>query len=333
MFTDITSDYLLKPIMPWINDDQVTEIVLNRPGSIFVERLDRFQQYAIPEFDEKYLNQLFRLIANENHQELNSNNPLMSGILRNGSRIQLVVPPVSCSFAFAIRIKRECQMDLETLHRNGYFDNACMFSIDGESGLEQVEKALLSAYKAGEWQKFVQLALKSRKNIVISGATSSGKTTFMNACLNELPEQERLVILEDTYEIDVKHHNVLKLLAYKNQKEGLNISMQDLLQCSLRLRPDRIIVGEVRGRELLDYIAASLTGHRGAITTIHAENPQIAFIRMCQMYKLNVLPAMSDSDIYNELKQAVDIIFQLKYNQLGRYLHSVYLKIESHSSK
>lgn len=100
--------------------------------------------------------------------------------------------------------------------------------------------------------------------------------------------------------------------------------MQDLVQCSLRLRLDRIVVGEVRGKELLDYISASLTGYSGAVTSIHAENPQIAFVRMCQMYKLNTLPAMTDQDIYQEIKQAVDIIFQLSRTSRGRHLESVY---------
>lgn len=329
MLIDITSSYLLKPIERWMNDDCVSEIILNTPKVIFVERLNHFERIPLPEFDEKRLFQLFRLIANENQQELNTRTPILSGVLQNGSRIQLIIPPVSPNPVFSIRLKRTQQRSLMDLSKEGYFNAAQPFSLhrNRSQTLDISNKELVCYYRNQEWAQFIALALVQRKNIVISGATSSGKTTFLNACLNAIPAQERLVILEDTPEIQVRHNNSLRLLAYKGQKSLTNVTMQDLVQCSLRLRPDRIIVGEVRGKELLDYVGASLTGHCGSITTIHAENPKIAFIRMCQMYKLNALPAMTDEDIYKEMKEAVDIIFQLKRTPSGRCLDSVYFKM------
>lgn len=327
--SEISSDTLLKPIQSWLLDERVTEIVLNKPKEIFVESSGHFVKHKITEFNSKRLGQIFRLIANENRQELSFEKPLLSGILKNGMRVQLVMPPVSKNYSFAIRKKRQYNLDMTHLSEQGYFNRARAFIEKPQSYgvLDERETQLQSLYRRGRWEEFTKLAIQMGKNMVISGATSSGKTTFLNACLNEIPETERLVILEDTAEVSVPHKNSLRLLANKSDQGISKVSMQELVQCSLRLRPDRIIVGEVRGKELLDFVAASLTGHRGAITTIHAENPQIAFVRMCQMYKLNTLPAMTDEDIYREIKQAVDIIFQLKNSEQGRILQSVYYRL------
>lgn len=310
--------------MPWLNDDAVSEIVLNHPKIIFVDKNNRFYRYELPEFDSQRLRQIFRLIANENHQELSEKKPILSAVLPNGMRVQLIMPPVSMHYAFAIRKKREMHFSLDALKSQDYFKHTDAFSLTDQPYSSKNLK-LQNLYRQKQWHDFTKLALKMGKNIVISGATSSGKTTFLNACLSELPLSERLILLEDTPEITVPHENSLRLVASKGEQGVSQVTMQDLLQCSLRLRPDRIIVGEVRGKELLEYVGACLTGHRGSITTIHAENPKIALMRMCQMYKLNALPAMTDQDIYNEIQQAVDIIFQLKQNETDRHLESVCL--------
>jgi type IV secretion system protein VirB11 len=165
-----------------------------------------------------------------------------------------------------------------------------------------------------------------KKTIVISGGTSSGKTTFLNACLRQISLDERLVILEDTREIDTPHPNQLQLLASKGEQGVAKVTMQDLVQASLRLRPDRIIVGEIRGREILDFLAAASTGHDGSMTSIHANNPEIAFMRMAQMYKLNNVPSMTDDDIYRELKAVIDVIVQLEKAAEGRQVQSIFYR-------
>ncbi len=118
----------------------------------------------------------------------------------------------------------------------------------------------------------------------------------------------------------------MQLLASKHAQGSAKINMQDLVQCCLRLRPDRIIMGEIRGREILDFISACSTGHEGSLTTIHANSPRIAFMRMTQMYKLNNVPAMSDEDILRELKEVIDIIIQVEKTADGRIAKSIYYK-------
>ncbi len=133
-------------------------------------------------------------------------------------------------------------------------------------------------------------------------------------------------MLEDTREIETPHENQVQLLATKGEQGLAKISMQDLVQCSLRLRPDRIIMGEIRGKEILDFVSACSTGHEGSLTTIHANNPRIAFMRMTQLYKLNHLPAMTDDDILRELKEVIDIIVQVGKTKNGRQVNSIYYK-------
>ena len=169
-------------------------------------------------------------------------------------------------------------------------------------------------------------AIKARKTIVISGGTSSGKTTYLNACLNEIDHADRLCILEDTREIITPHKNKVLLLAAKGEQDIAKVSMQTLVQCCLRLRPDRIIMGEIRGQEILDFVAASSTGHEGSVTTIHASTPKLAFIRMTQLYKQNNVPSMTESDILNELHAVVDVVIQLGKQGAQRKAQSLYYK-------
>lgn len=118
----------------------------------------------------------------------------------------------------------------------------------------------------------------------------------------------------------------MNLLATKDDQGLSKITMQDLVQASLRLRPDRIIMGEIRGREILDFVSACSTGHEGSMTTIHANNPRIAFMRMTQMYKLNNVPSMRDEDIMRELKEVIDIVIQLNKTKQGRVASHIYYK-------
>ncbi len=171
-----------------------------------------------------------------------------------------------------------------------------------------------------KWKKFIENAIQFKKNIIISGGTSTGKTTFLNTCLNQINKNERIITIEDSREVLTHHPNQVNLIS------SSDISMQDLLQTSLRLRPDRIIVGEIRGKEVLNFLSACSTGHSGSITSLHATNPRVAFMRMSQMYKLNNVPSMSEEDINKELHEVVDVIIQLKKDSTGRCIESIYFK-------
>lgn len=192
--------------------------------------------------------------------------------------------------------------------------------------LRNDDSKLQFLYNHREWHAFLQEAIQAKKNIVISGGTSSGKTTFLNALISEIPLDERIITLEDTREVSIPHQNHVSLLASKGGQGASKISMQDLLQSSLRLRPDRIIMGEIRGAEIMDFVNSCSTGHEGSMTSIHANNPKIAIMRMTQMYKLNNVPSMRDKDILQELNEVIDIIIQVGKTPRGREMLHCYYK-------
>ncbi|HDO8337945.1 TPA: P-type DNA transfer ATPase VirB11, partial [Legionella pneumophila] len=209
----------------------------------------------------------------------------------------------------------------------GFFSSARGVGIKEHSECLDKSDELLELYDTKNWQEFIRQAIVSKKNIIISGGTSSGKTTFLNSCVGQIPLHERLITLEDTYEMDVPHTNIVRLKALKQVGEQTQkITMQDLVQATLRLRPDRIIMGEIRGRELFDFVSACSTGHSGALATIHANNPKVAFMRMAQLYKLNQVAGMDEADIYKVLHEVIDVIVQLQKTPDGRRLVEVYYK-------
>ncbi len=322
------SEGLLAPLLPWFLDAEVSEIMLNRPKEIIIEKQGRMKKVDLPELNENMLNNLFQLIANENNQEISEKKPLLSGSLLDGSRIQLVKSPTSQYDAFSIRRQVVKNFGLNDYKKSNFYQKAKAFDINTQSydALPDSEKELITLFYLKNWDEFIKRAILFRKNIVISGGTSSGKTTYLNACLSEIDLNDRVIILEDTREINIAHHNKLNLLVTQNDQGLSKVSMQDLVQCTLRLRPDRIIMGEIRGREIMDFVSASSTGHEGSMTTIHANNPKIAFMRMTQMYKLNNVPSMSDADIMQELKEVIDIIIQINKTTKGRLAHSIYYK-------
>ncbi|MBB71491.1 MAG: P-type DNA transfer ATPase VirB11 [Legionellales bacterium] len=322
------SQGLLAPLSHWLRDSEVSEIMLNCPGEIIIEKQGRMQTIEVPVMTAERCRNLFQLIANENQQVIGDATPLLSGSLLDGSRIQLVLPPVSRYPTFAIRRRSIKHMSLVDYEQKDFYRSvkgASLASVSGDELSEQ-DRTLLRYYKAKQWGGFIRGAIIARKNIVISGGTSSGKTTFLNACLREIGEESRLLLLEDTREIDITHPNQVSLLAIKGEQGLARVTMQDLVQCSLRLRPDRLIMGEIRGKEILDFIAACATGHEGAMTTIHASSPAMAMMRMVQLYKLNNVPAMTDSDIRNELNHVIDVIIQLTKSPEGRRVSAIYYK-------
>lgn len=319
---------LLAPLQDFLDDEQVSEILINKPQEVFIERQGALLRFDIPVLTTQYLRRLFTLIANENKQCLSESSPILSGNLHDGSRVQLVVPAAALHETLSIR-----KFSLKNLTFNdyaglGFFAKAQGVNLDSGSLIDKPdEDTLQRLYNTNNWPEFLEQAIRFKKNIIISGGASSGKTTFLNSCTQHIPLNERLITLEDTFEINVPHPNLVRLKALKQVgDETHHVSMQDLVQASLRLRPDRIIMGEIRGKEVFDFVSACSTGHSGALATIHANNPKVAFMRMAQLYKLNPIAGMTDADIYNVLHEVVDIIVQVAKTHEGRRLMAVYYK-------
>ncbi|CZG60120.1 P-type DNA transfer ATPase VirB11 [Legionella pneumophila] len=318
---------LLSPLLDFLEDEHISEILINKPQEVFIERHGQLIRFDIPVLTPQYLRRLFLLIANENKQSLSESSPMLSGNLADGSRVQLVIPPASLYETLSIRKFTLKQVSFEEYKTKDFFSSARGVGIKEYSEYRSETDELLDLYYEKNWQEFIRQAILQKKNIIISGGTSSGKTTFLNSCVGQIPLHERLITLEDTYEMDVPHTNIVRLKALKQVGEQTpKLSMQDLVQASLRLRPDRLIMGEIRGRELFDFVSACSTGHSGALATIHANNPKVAFMRMAQLYKLNQVASMDEADIYKILHKIIDVVLQLEKTNNGRRLVEVYYK-------
>jgi type IV secretion system protein VirB11 len=208
---------------------------------------------------------------------------------------------------------------------NDYVNTGAMAHIVGAGGTKasaSKDLELRALLNTGDVAGFLKLAVVQRRNIVVSGGTGTGKTTFLNALLKEIPKQERLVLIEDAAEIRLVHENALGLVAVKGETGQARVDVDDLLQAALRMRPDRIIVGELRGKEAFTFLRAVNTGHPGSVTTLHADTPSGALEQLALM-ALQTGTAMTHSDILAYVRSVVDIIVQLERNQGRRQVQEI----------
>ena len=177
-----------------------------------------------------------------------------------------------------------------------------------------------------EYRAFLDAAISSRQNILISGGTSTGKTTFLNACLRAVPSQERLITIEDAREVQLIQANRVHLLASRGGQGRAQVTPQQLIEASLRLRPDRIIMGELRGVEAFAFLRAVNTGHPGSIATIHADSPMMAFEQLALMVMQADL-GLTRPQIIDYIRHVVPIVVQLKRNEAGRrFVSEIYYR-------
>ena len=314
----------LKPISLLLSKDGISEISINEPNEAWVERRGDMFKVALPGYDTKHLKSLARLIAESTDQKISEETPLLSATLPAGYRIQVVFPPAceNHTVIMSIRKKSSLSWTLEDYDKMGAFANTAIEKVVDENNI-----ILSKLLKANRIKDFLYQAILTKKNIIISGGTSTGKTTFTNACLRAIPKVERLITVEDAREIDLEQHpNRVHLLASKGGQGRANVTAQDLIEACLRLRPERIIVGELRGSEAFAFLRAINTGHPGSISTLHADTPEMAL----QQLKLMVMQAglgMPPDDIMNYIKNVVDVVVQLKRGAKGRrYISEIYFK-------
>lgn len=297
----------LGPLLSHLERSDVTDIYINRPGEIWVEALGGMtERHLAPEITEALLMRLSRQIASMTHQGISRENPLLAAALPNGARVQIVAPPATRG-PMAIAIRKHVSSDLCLAD---YDDQGAFGATRSDDAPDPADTELDRLHSAGEWSAFLRLAVRSRKTIVVSGGTSTGKTTFVNALLREVPETERLVIIEDTPELALRHENAVGLLAVRGAMGEANVTADDLLVASLRMRPDRIILGEIRGAEAFTFLRAVNTGHPGSLTTIHADTPDRA-IQQLTLQCLQYFQHLSRSDIIAYLNSVVDVVVQL----------------------
>jgi len=301
-------DAYIAPLMPLLSRPDVTDLFINQPGEVWLETLEgQSERHAVPGLDEASLWRLARQIASLSHQGISREYPLLSATLQDGARVQVVAPPATRgSLVFAIRKHVQPDLSLDDYVGQGAFNHTRLTR--GTSPLKAVETPPGNDPVA--LAAFLGELVRARRNILISGGTSSGKTTFLNALLKEIPARERLVLIEDTAEIALNHHNAAALLAAKGELGEARVSADDLLQAALRMRPDRIILGEIRGVEAYTFLRAINTGHPGSISTIHADSPEGA-IEQLALIVLQSGTQLRREDITHYASSVIDAVVQL----------------------
>ena len=273
------------PISPMLRSPNVSEVMVNGPDRIFVESRGLLFETGVRFFDEKHLQQIIRRIVEPLGRHVDDASPMVDARLPDGSRVNAIIPPLALDgSSMTVRKFSEKKLTTDDLVKFGSM--------------------------TPEMAAFLECAVRSRQNIVVSGGTGSGKTTLLNVLSQFIPRGERVVTVEDSAELKLSHRDIVRLEARPANIEGKGrVTIRDLVVNCLRMRPDRIIVGECRGAEALDMLQAMNTGHDGSLTTLHANTPRDALSRLENMVMMAGFELPS-SAIRDQIQSAVNLIVQ-----------------------
>lgn len=302
-------EHYLAPLRRHLEPADVTELVVNRPGEFAVERLGGWEWHDAPDLTEAALRPLAVAAAAVTTQDVTVETPICSTVLPTGERCQIVLPPAAEHVSLTLRKPSAVTFGMAEFVAAGLFD-AVSLSTDA---LKPDDAELIARRNAGDWPGFFETAVRARKNILISGATGSGKTTFAKGLIQFIPDHERLITIEDARELVVPHRNAVHLLYAKDGQGLAHIGAKQLLECALRMRPDRILLQELRDGTAFYYLRSANSGHPGSITTIHADSSALAFEQLTLLVKESEGGRdLARDDIRSLLHLLVDIVVQMK---------------------
>ena len=281
------------PVSFLINDDRITEIMINNFNEVYVEEDDVIRKTEIIFRDNNHIRNMVDKILSPLGLRVDESSPMVDARLKDGSRINVVLNPVTINdVVVTIRKFKKNIMDIESLKKEGTINK-----------------------KVAD---FIKVCVESKLNIIVSGATSTGKTTFLNIISNFIQPDERIVTIEETLELNLNLPHVIKLESRPPNLEGRGeITIRDLVRNSLRMRPDRIIVGEIRGAEAVDVLQAMNTGHSGSMTTVHSNSPKDLVTRLETMILMSGLNS-NPSTARRMIASSIDMIIHLGKLKNGR---------------
>lgn len=314
----------LRPIEKILDDPEVNEIMINKPNQYIIEKPEGKQIIDTDSFSETDLREMASLVASNTDQKISENQPILSGSLPGGERIQIVMPPAVAGGMFALAIRKPTILDLtlDDYREAKSFDNV---KIDDSTIMSDIDQKLLRLKEQNRISEFLSLAVKSKKNIVVSGGTSSGKTTFTNALIKEIPLHERIITIEDVQEVVLKQPDKLHLICSKGGQGRSQVTPKELLEACLRLNPDRIMLSELRGEEAFYFLRAINSGHPGSITTLHADSVSGAFDQIVMMINQGG-GSLTDENIRKYLRRVVDVVVQFTKSNGRRYMSEIYFE-------
>ncbi|MFL0357748.1 P-type DNA transfer ATPase VirB11 [Erythrobacter sp. GH1-10] len=312
-------DSFLAPLASYFERGDLTDIWINRPGEVWIETLGGgIERIEEPGLDEALLARLARQIAAHSSQGISRSQPLLAATLPDGSRVQIAAPPATREgHCFAFRRHVSAKLSLSDWEDSEAFDVA-----DTGAATQLAERELVPL-GGREAASHLRAAVRGRKNILVSGSTSSGKTTFLNSLLGEVPREERLILIEDTPELHLEHENSVGLIAARGEESEAKVSAEDLLIAALRMRPDRIILGELRGSEAFTFLRAVNTGHPGSMTTVHADTPARA-VEQLALLILQSGSRLAREDVRHYVRESIDVFVQLERHQGRRTVSQVF---------
>jgi type IV secretion system protein VirB11 len=317
-------DITLKALRPLLAEPEVTELCINRPREVFIEGRGGWRREELPCADFDWCRRLAKLIANVTRQRIDESTPLLSASLPSGERVQIVLPPATTRGCVAITIRRPADVvwSIEDLTRRGVF----LGTQRADAVPDEADRELARLHAVRDYPAFMRLAVRARKNIVVSGATGSGKTTWTKSLIREIPAVERLVTIEDARELVLDGHPNHVRLYYSKDDQGLaRVTPKQLLECCLRMRPDRILLAELRAEEAFDYLRNVNSGHPGSITSVHASSAALAFEQLTLLVKQSSAGSgLARRDIKSLLYLLVDVVIQCSVQAHQRVISEVW---------
>jgi len=316
--------YEVLGIAGFMESQDVTEICINRPGELYLETRSGWERVEVPTLTFERARQFCTAVVNESNtgQRITDADPMVSLTFPSGPRAQFVIPP-ACDggkVSVTIRLPSKHTRTLAQYQQDGFFDQI----LEQEAGLNTQDQELLALRHSRDYAEFFKRAVQYRKNIVVSGATGSGKTTFMKSLVNHIPADERLVTIEDARELFITQPNVVHLLYSKGGQSSSNVTAKTCMEACLRMKPDRIILAELRGDEAFYFIRNCASGHPGSITSCHAGSPEQTWDQLALMVKASAEGSGLEFAVIKRLLQmTIDIVVHVKAHAGSRYITGI----------
>src|SRR5688572_7329391 len=320
----LTYQYDVLGITEHMNSPDVTEICINRPGELYLEASGGWQRISVPTLSFERARQFCTAVVNESNtgQRITEADPVVSLTFPTGQRAQFVIPPACDAgrISITIRLPSKHAKTLQQYQQDGFFDQI----LEQERGISDHDRELLDLRQSRNYAEFFRKAVLYKKNILVSGATGSGKTTFMKSLVNHIPDNERLITIEDARELFISQQNVVHLLYSKGGQSATNVTAKSCMEACLRMKPDRIILAELRGDESFYFIRNCASGHPGSITSCHAGSTAQTWDQLALMVKASAEGAgLEFATIKRLLMMAIDILVHIKAHAGSRYITGI----------
>jgi type IV secretion system protein VirB11 len=320
----LSYQYEVLGLREYMASPDVTEICINRPGELWIESHGGWRRIEVPLLTFERARQFCTAVVNESNtgQRITDTDPVVSLTFPTGQRAQFVIPPAcdAGKVSITIRLPSRRTKTLAEYQQDGFFEQI----LEQGAGLADHDRELLDLRARRDYAAFFRQAVKFKKNIVVAGATGSGKTTFMKSLVNHIPADERLVTIEDARELFIEQPNVVHLLYSKGGQSTSNVTAKSCMEACLRMKPDRIILAELRGDESFYFIRNCASGHPGSITSCHAGSTAQTWDQLALMVKASAEGSgLEFAVIKRLLMMTIDIVVHIKAHAGRRYITGI----------